>query len=290
MISVLLFLATVSIWGLTWYAITFQLGLVPIEWSVAYRFAIAAVVMFAICRATGRTLRFPRTDHILFAGLGMVLFSLNYFFTYQGTRFLPSGLVAVTFSTMSLMNLLNSRILLKRPSQMRVIAGALAGVFGVGLIFLPEMDQFSLSDMVIKGILLTLAATYLSSLGNIIAGSPRGIALPTLSKIAWAMAYGAAAMVILAAFTGQPPAFETSPDYIFSLLFLAVLGSALSFTLFFTLIRREGVEKAGYISVVIPVVALFVSTLFEGYEWTLTAGTGLALVVAGNVMILKRKQ
>ncbi len=287
--NALIFALCVAIWGSTWYAIKFQLGTVPPEWAVAYRFAIAAAVLFAWCALSGRRLRFSLRDHALFAGLGALLFSVNYAFTYWSTAYLTSGLVAVVFSMMTLVNQVNGAVFLKQPIERRVLAAGVAGLVGLGLVFRPEFAAFDLGGDVAKGVAFCLLATVLASFGNTLAATERARALPLFAFNGYAMLYGALLMATIALLSGEAPRFDWQPPFVASLLYLALAGSVLAFSLYLTLIKTIGLGRSGYVAVLIPLVALGISTLFEGYRWTWSGAAGVALVLFGNLLLLGRR-
>lgn len=287
--NIILYLTTVVIWGTTWYAIKLQLTEVPIEWSLVFRFALATSLLFAYCLATGRKLKFPLSDHKTFITLGFFLFSVNYYCSYRGVEFLTSGLVAVVFSTLAIMNILNAAIFLKRPLDPRVLGAAVIGMGGIGLIFWPELETFSLADGTIIGIGITLFGTWMASLGQIVVASERAKALPLVRLNAWGMFYGVVFITAYTLATGVPFAFDTSPVYLGSLAYLAVFGTIVAFLCFLSLIKSIGAERAGYNAIGWPVVALLISTVLEGYEWTTPALAGLVMVLGGNVLVLRLK-
>ena len=287
--NILLYLTAVLIWGTTWFAITFQLGTVPIEWSLVYRFALAAVILFAICLATGRSLKFPRSGHLVFFGLGVFLFSTNYYFSYLGVAYITSGLVAVVFSTLPLMNILNGRVFLKRKLEMEVTIASLIGIGGIVLVFWPELGSNAENDRSLTGMVIVLIATYLASVGNTIASTKPASKLSMLPMNAWGMLYGTGFLTLYSILKGNPAAFDSAAPYIWSLVYLSIFGTIIAFTSYLELIRRIGPERAGYISVAFPIVALTISTFFEGYQWTLAAALGMVLVLGGNYFILRTK-
>ncbi|MCH8171951.1 MAG: DMT family transporter [Proteobacteria bacterium] len=288
--DILLYLVAVLIWGTTWFAITFQLGVVAIEWSLVYRFALATVLLFAICLVTGRKLKFPRRAHLVFLGLGAFLFSSNYYFSYLGVAYITSGLVAVVFSTLPLMNIFNGRVFLKRRLEPAIVIASLVGIGGIALMFWPELGAGADNDKALLGMVIVLIATYLASLGNTIAGGRSASKLPVLSMSAWGMLYGTGFLTAASLLNGNPVAFEITKPYIFSLVYLALFGTVIAFTSYLELIKRIGAERAGYISVAFPVVALAISTFFEGYQWSIPAALGMVLVLGGNVYILRTRQ
>jgi drug/metabolite transporter (DMT)-like permease len=285
-----LFILISLIWGSTFYAITFQLGEVAKEWSLFYRFLIATILLFLFAHFTKRRLKFELDDHKIFIGLGIFIFSLNYYLTYWGTEYLTSGLVAVVFSSITLMNILNAAWILKRPFEPLVLAASLVGMFGVLLLFLPEIERFNLKDESVFGLGIMLIAVYSASLGNTIAATKKAKALPVIPTNAWGMFYGTVFLAAFAIFTGKPIGFEVTFSYIASLSYLAVIGTVVAFTSYLVLIDNIGPERAGFFSIVTPVVALTLSTLFENYHWTTEGIVGMVLALSGNYFVLKKKQ
>lgn len=289
MLNAVLFLSTVLIWGSTWFAITFQLGEVPLEWSIVYRFFASASIMFVFCLLTKRPLRFSWRQHRVFAGLGLFLFSTNYYFTYVAIEYLTSGLVAVVFSLLALMNIFNGALFLKRPLEWRMVGVSLVGLFGLALIFWPDLKSFSFGSLAMVGLGIGILATWSASLGSTVAASKAAQPLPLVPTNAWGMLYGSIFLTIFAVVSGIKPGFDTSASYLISLAYLTVFGTVIAFSCFLMLLNRAGLERAGYVAVAFPVVALTISTIFEGYQWTLLSLAGLVLVLGGNVVVLRTK-
>lgn len=286
----LAFITCVLIWGSTWYAIKFQVGDVPPSWSVAYRFALASLMLFIYCLATKKKLRFSIRDHVWFMGIGMFLFSLNYIMVYYGTIHLTSGLVAVAFSLLGIFNIFNTRLFLKARIDPYILAVSSLGVIGLALIFSKEISALSLSDKGVLGLTFCLTGSFLASLGNTVAASTGARNLPLMSFNAWGMLYGTLVNVLFAFANGDPMVFDDRLSYWVSMVFLSAFGTVLAFTLYLWLISRIGVAKAGYVAVIMPMVALVISTIFEGYIWTPMAAVGAMLVVGGNILVAKRRQ
>ncbi len=288
--SVSLYFAAVFIWGSTWYAIKFQLGVVPPELSVAYRFALAALILFVWCLARGLPMRFNRQQHFWMALQGLNLFCLNYLIFYWATAELTSGLIAVMFSTIVLMNIVNSALFFRKSIDASMVAGAITGLLGIILVFWPEVANLQQNSGALKGLMLSLLGTFIASLGNMISARNQREHLPVIQGNAFGMAYGALILFLFAAVQGVNFVYDNSLPYNLSLLYLALFGSVLAFGSYLTLLGRIGPEKAAYATVLFPLVALGISTLFEGYEWSLIAAGGVALVVAGNILIIMPKR
>ncbi|MGI9291550.1 MAG: DMT family transporter [Gammaproteobacteria bacterium] len=285
----LLFLLTVLIWGATWYAIEFQLGVVAVEVSLAYRYLIAAVLAFSWCLSTGRNLRFGLREHGFFMLLGLLLFGFNYLSAYHAQVYISSALNAIGFSAMIWMNILNARLVFGTVIARRTYFGASLGMAGIVIIFWPEVKSVSLNDTVLIGAFFSLLGALIASFGNMVSQAAQRQNIPVLAANAWGMFYGAILNGGVALMLGRSFNFDNSFSYISSLLFLAIFGSVVAFACYLTLLGRIGLERAGYAAVMVPVVALILSFLLEGMqvEWHLLLG--MALAVGGNVFILAKK-
>lgn len=284
--SASLYLAAVLIWGSTWYAIKFQLGVVAAEVSLVYRFALAAVILLLFCLASGRSLKFTLRQHGFIALLGLFLFSCNYLIFYWATELLTSGIVALMFSTVILMNIVNGAIFMRLAVSRRVILGAAFGIAGIAAIFWSELGAVEDSAATWRGLWMCIAATYLASVGNIVSAYNQQQGIPVVAANAWGMAYGAAIMALYAWFSQVPFNFDPTPAYGISLVYLSIFGSILAFGSYLTLVGRIGADRAAYAAVLFPVIALGISTIFEDYQWTARAVFGFALVLLGNYIVL----
>lgn len=284
----LLYVATVLIWGSTWYAIKMQLGAVDPDLSVAYRFIVAATVLIVFCLATGRSLRFPLRHHPYIAALGLFLFCLNYWLFYYATFELTTGVVAVVFSLIMMMNILNGAVLFGTRVEPRVLGAAGLGMIGLVLVFWDDLTAMDPTSGPMIGLGLSIVATYSASLGNMASLRNTRAGLPVIQMNALGMAYGALFMTVLALFRGAPISFDFSPGYVGSLLYLAVFGSVLAFGFYLTLLARIGADRAAYAAVVFPIVALIISTFLEDYVWTAPALIGVALILGGNILAVAK--
>jgi drug/metabolite transporter (DMT)-like permease len=283
-----LFALCTAIWGSTWLVITFQLGVVAPEVSVVWRFGIAAAVLAAFCVATRRSLRFGASDHARMALQGALMFCGNYVLVYWAEQHVVSGLVAVAFSLYTVMSLFAQRAIDGLPVARRAVIGAALGVGGVALLFLPEVAGATYDDRdTLFGIVFALAGAVTATLGNLVASRVHGRGLPIVPSTAWAMAYGTLATAILAVAVGAPWSFDTRITYVASLAYLAIAGTVIAFIAFLALMRAVGIARASYIGVSTPVVAMVLSTAFEGYRPTLYTFVGMALAIIGNVAVLR---
>lgn len=284
-----LYTAAVLIWGSTWLVIKFQLGVVSPVVSVAWRFALAAAMLLAYAAVRRRPLIFSARDHLWIALQGILMFGLNYVGVYLAEQDLTSGLVAVVFSIVVSMNAVGMRVFFSQPIRATTIVAAIIGVAGVALVFWPQMRGLASSAAQLRGLALALAATAMASLGNMVAARIHRRGLPVMQINAWSMLYGAVFVAFIAVASGQRFAFDRSWPYLASLLYLALFGSALAFGAYVTLMRRIGADRASYTAVAIPVVALLLSSVFEQLHLQLVSFIGVALCVAGNVLMLRRR-
>ena len=281
-----LFAISTAIWGSTWLAIKFQLGHVAPEWSVAMRFALAALILAGWCAITRRPLRFGIRIHPFLALQGVLLFGLNYVTVYWAEQYATSGLVAVLFSTIVFMNPIGARIVFGTPISKRMLFAGGLGVIGVALLFLPELSHAREGGAAALGIAFGLLATAIASAGNLAAMRNAGAGVPVMTGNAWAMGYGAVTAAVVAWLTGAAWSFDGRAPYLVSLLYLALFGSVVAFGAYLTLLAQVGSASAAYVAVATPVVAMLLSTLFEGYRWTPVAAFGVVLAVAGNWLAL----
>ncbi|MHA6494140.1 DMT family transporter [Pseudomonas borbori] len=283
-----LYLLTVLIWGTTWIALKLQLGEVAIAASIAYRFALAAAVLFVVLLLSGRLQKLDGRGQLICLAQGLCLFCINFMCFYTASQWIPSGLVAVIFSTATLWNAINARLFFKQKASLNVLGGGALGLAGLGMLFWPELAGHEASRETLMGIALALLGTLCFSAGNMLSSLQQKAGLKPLTTNAWGMLYGALMLVAICLVSGTPFGFEWNTRYIGSLLYLAIPGSVIGFTAYLTLVGRMGPERAAYCTVLFPVVALNISVFVEDYQWTLTALFGLVLVMLGNVLVFRK--
>ena len=288
--NLLFYLMTVLIWGSTWIGIKLQLGVVDPMASVAYRFSLASLMLLAWCGMRKLPMRFDLKDHGFMALLGILLFGFNYLFFYIAELYVTSGLAAVIFSTMLLMNIVNGALILRTPVNTRVIIGGLLGLTGIVLVFYPEISFFSLDNENVIGVFYCLLATFLASLGNITSAHNQKRGLPIVQTNGFSMGYGAVAMYLVMLISGKPLSFDFSTVYVVSLLYLALFGSVIAFGCYLSLVGSIGADRAAYATLLFPLVALLISTVWEGYVWSVSAAAGMILILFGNFWILTKRR
>ena len=291
---VLPFLLTGSIWGSTWFVITGQIDGVPAAWSVFYRFALATPALFLVAFLMNRRLFLNRSEHALAAIVGVFQFSGNFLFVYHAELYVTSGIVALMFGLMMVPNAGLARIFLGERAPTGFIIGSLIAIIGVSSLLFQEWntnpDAGVIGGNVGLGIALTMLGILSASIANVIQANPTGRAVPMVSLLAWAMLYGTTFNLFFAFFTAGPAPVPSAPAYWAGIVYLALIGSVITFPLHYNLVREIGAGRTAYNAILTISVAMVISTLFEGYRWTgLTIG-GMVLAVLGMIIALRSKQ
>ena len=281
------FLLVALIWGSTWFVIKDQLAAAPPSWSVAYRFAIACAGMFVLAAFGGGVLRMNVRGHLLAIGIGLTLFFLNFNLVYQAELYLTSGIVAVLFALLMLPNALLGAIFLGQRLTPRFLLGTLIALAGIALLLLHEANEAPPSGQVGLGIALTALGILSASAANVLQASETARKRPLLVLIAWSMLWGTLAGGALGWAIAGPPVFPDSARYWGGVAYLAIIGSVVTFPLYFRLIRDLGPGRAAYNGVLVPVVAMGISTVLEGYVWSGLAIAGGMLAMLGMVIALR---
>jgi len=285
-----LFWGPTLIWASTWHVILYQLASgVPILNSVGWRFGLAALMLAGFARWQKLSLKLPVSAHGLMLATGIVQYSGNYFSVYEAERHIPSGLVAVLFCLMVFGNALSGRIFFAQRVTARFLAASAGAVVGVVMIFWPEIASTGARPTAAYGLAMGLAAVLAACIGNVLTLTltRRGLAL--VPVLAWSMGYGAVFLLTTSVVSGQGLNFAWTAEYVSSLLYLAVFGSVVAFVLYFKLAQRQGTARAALTGVVIPVIALGISAIFEGWRPTLLALAGMALCL-GSIYVATRPQ
>lgn len=284
------FLIVSLIWGSTWLVIRDQLGTVPSSWSVCYRFAVAAAGMFVLAKFSRQSLHIDRNGLMWTLLLGLMQFALNFNFVYAAEHHITSGLVAVIFALLIVPNALFGKWWLGRDFSRNFIIGSAIASAGVALLMLQEYRAAPVGGTeVLIGAGLTLLAVLCASVSNVLQVAPSVSRFPTMAVLAWSMLWGALFNAAWSFIMHGPPVIEMRAGYLGGVLYLAIIGSVVTFPLYFGLIRQIGPGKAAYTSVLIPVVAMLLSTLFEGYVWTAIAAGGAVLATLGLIIAMRSK-
>jgi len=285
-VELTLFAAVALVWGSSFLPLRLQLGVVAPEVSGVWRFVIASGAMFVWLSLAGHRLRFGLADHARFALLGVLLFSLNFASAYYSGFYLTSGLIAVVFSMAAVINPLLAAAITRTMPEWRNVVGALLGVAGVALLFGPELLRAEASSGTAVGLALGLLATVIFCTGNMFSARFQRDGLPVLAANCWGMLYGALWFALIASARGETFTIEWTARYLLSIAWLAIPSTLIGFAAYLTLLGRIGPGRASYSIVLVPVVALVISTFFENYVWTLVAMMGVGFVIAGNIVVL----
>ena len=291
---ILAFLLTGSIWGSTWLVITGQISGVPAAWSVFYRFALATPALFAVAALMKRRLGLTGPEHRLAALVGVLQFSGNFLFVYHAELYMTSGVVALMFGLMMVPNALLARAFLGERAHGGFILGSAIAIVGVSLLLVHEWqanpDAGVIGGNVGLGVLLTLLGMLAASIANVVQANDLGRGVPMVSLLAWAMLYGTLFDLGFAALTAGPTPWPTEPQFWMGTLYLALIGSVITFPLHYNLVREIGAGRTAYNGILTISVAMLLSTLFEDYRWTALTAGGMALAILGMVLALRSKQ
>ena len=284
-----LFLITLFCWSPTWYLIKFQLGYVDPLVSVFYRFLIAAIIIFIYLVIKNKNLKFSINHHFWFLFFGTCLYSINYVFFYLSNTYLISAFPAIVFSTVVIMNILGETFYFKKKPSLKTLIGATIGMIGIIIIFNDEIFNFSLTEGTHIGLFLALIGTFCASTGNMVYQRNLNNNFPVIQTIAYAMLYGSLVTLMATQVRGAELLFENSISYISSLLYLAIFGSIFAFVSYLKLLEKVGPGRAGYVGVVMPVLALIISTIFEKLEWQIDLIIGLPILIIGAILVIHQK-
>ena len=287
---ILPFLLVTLIWSSTWIVIRDQLGAVPPSWSVCYRFLLGAggMALFAMVRRV--PLRLPPAGIAFASTLGVAQFVLNFNFVYRAEHYLTSGVVATVYALLLIPNSILAWIAFRQPVSRAFILGSLVAIAGIMLLLLREYRSAPVSaEAVLVGIALSVAGLVSASSANVMQGMQIARRLPMAAVLTWGMLIGSAVDAAYAWATVGPPVIEWRAGYLFGIAWLGIAGSVVTFPLYFQLIQRVGPGRAAYSSVLIPVIAMLISTIFEDYRWSTLSVAGAALAVAGMVIALRAK-
>lgn len=288
--SIAAFIFLALVWGSTWLVIKDQISEVPSAWSVVWRFILAATAMAAFALLRGERMRLTGREMAVAIAMGLFQFSLNFQLIYQSEHYLTSGLVAVVFALMIVPNAILARLVLGAALTRRFLAGSAIALAGIALLMLHEYRIAPPNSGVTTGVLLVTGAILSVSVGNLLQATQTARGVPVVSLMAWGMIWGVVASGAYAAVSVGAPVLDPRPAYLAGIAYLGLVGSALTFPLYSQLIRDWGPGPAAYNGVAVPVVAMILSTLFEGYQWSLLAGGGAVLAMAGLLVALSGRR
>ena len=287
--NLILFTVTLFCWSPTWYLIKFQLGYVDPLVSVFYRFVAASLIIFVYLMIKRKSFKFSFNQHIWFLFFGACLYSINYVFFYTSNTYLVSAFPAIVFSTVVIMNILGEWFYFKKKPTTKTLIGAAIGMIGIIIIFNKEIFNFSLSNGTHIGLFLALLGTFCASTGNMIHQRNLNNNFPLIQTIAFSMLYGSLITLLIIQLNNTELLFEFTFKYIASLTYLSVFGSIFAFIFYLKLLEKVGPGRAGYVGVVMPVIALLISIIFENLELQIDLIIGLPILLIGAVLVINQK-
>lgn len=280
------FVLIALIWGSTWLVIKDQISVVPAPWSVTWRFSLAAAAMFGLAALQRQRLMMDSAGLRYAALFGTAQFTANFQFVYASEHYLTSGLVAVFFALMLVPNALMARIFLGARFGARFVIGSAVALAGIALLLLHEYRAAPVGIDVLRGVLLVSGAVLCASVGNVLQGTAAAKRQPVLTLLAWGLTFGSIGNALYAFALHGPPMFDPRPQYLWGIAYLGIIGTVATFPIYTALIRDWGPGKAAYNGVAVPVVAMLLSTLFEGFRWTGLAVSGAVLAMTGLLIAL----
>jgi len=290
MYNLALYLLTIIIWGSTWILAKYQVDEVSALQSVLYRYVLAAILLQALISVTRARNRHSIHTHGKFFLLGSFLFCWNYVLFYAATGLgLTTGLIAVIFSLIITMNMINNAIIFKEKPELKTLIGATVGLIGISLIFVEDLRALQGQGQ-LTAILMCVLATYLASLGNMVSKSLQREGVSVTGANSWGMTYGALILLVVVVLFDDPMRIPTTFPFLSSLMFLVVFGSIIAFWSYLTLLGRVGADKAAYAMIVFPIWSLVISWMYEDFSWTTLKVLGVSVVLVGNLFILGQKK
>lgn len=287
--SVFLYVLMIFLWGLSWIAIKWQHGDVPMEVSIFYRFAVAAIVMLVIGKLWKKLQPITRRDQYFIGLQGVCLFCCNFLAFYSATLYIPSGLVAVLMATAPIFNAVHSRLFYGTQTNVNFWFGAVLGLIGISLLFAGDLLTTNWSADTLLGLMFSLIGTWCFSIGNMLSIRNTKHNVAPFTANCYAMFYGCGALLLIIWVRGLSFEFSVTTQYVGSLMYLAIPASVLGFTCYLMLVDKLGASNAAYILVLTPIVALSASAIYENYQWTSYSTLGLVLVILGNVLIQRKR-
>lgn len=283
-----LYFSVVLIWGTTWIAISFQHGELSPAVGVFWRFILASSLLFLFLMITNKLKTLNPYDHLFCLIQGACVFGFNFICFYTAIAYINSGLEAIIFSMAVIFNAVNNRIFFGQAISQYFYPSAILGIAGIIALFWHDLVSTAVDLNTLWGIGLCLLGTYGFSIGNMVSIRHQKKGLDILTTNAFGMLYGAMIMGLIVLFLQQdflPPMSSTG---IFALLYLAVFGSVIGFTAYFALIGRIGASQAAYTTLLFPLVALTLSTIWESYQWHLGSILGVILILLGNYILFAK--
>ncbi|WP_202262972.1 MULTISPECIES: DMT family transporter [unclassified Alteromonas] len=274
------------IWGSTWIAITYQIGHTSETFAIALRYLLASACLGAYCLIKRLPLALPVHVHIKMAAVGVFLYSLNYTLLYLAQAHIISALLALMSSCIIYINVVLRRWWLKEPIRKEVVVGATFGLGGIICLFVPEFSKVSMDAALATGLGIAFVSFLCASIGNVISERILTAGTPVIQMNFYAMSYAMILLFITSLLLPGTLVIPSSTSFYLSLVYLALFGSVFAFGAYMKLLKQMGADKAAYVVLVYPMVALLISTFFEGYQWTMLSVVGVVIVLMGNAIAM----
>ena len=281
-----IYAAIVLFWGSLYFAISFQVGAIAPEVAVAYRFGLSGALILGWCIWRRKALKFSARQHLILFGQGVIMFSLTDMLLYNAIAYITSGVAALVLSTLPIFNIFFASIFLGMRIRPPVFVGAIFGVSGIVMVFWPELSAFDLTSTSLIGFGLCLIATVSASLAQIVSAYNQRSGLPPVETAGLCMLYGAAFSVLVSLCLGRNFTWDWSNDFLLSFGYIVIVCTVFAWVCYLILIGRIGPDRAGYVSILVPIIALVISTLFEDFRWTMLSLAGAGAIISGSLFIL----
>jgi drug/metabolite transporter (DMT)-like permease len=275
------------VWSSTWLAIKIGLRDLPPISFVAIRFLIAIFVLLAVSIGRTRLLPRGRNDYVVLAITGILMFAVNYTLLFWAELHVSSGLAAVLQATIPIFGIIFAHWMLPdEPLRLQKLAGAIIALGGVAVVC-GRLFGFNGRLAFWGGVAVVVGAAS-AAFANVLVKA-RSMQLAPAMLAAWQMIFGVAPLLLLGfAVDGNPVGFHWTPTSVLCLLYLAVIGSALTFLLLYWLLPRLTVAQLQSISLITPPGAVLLGWLLGGETFPLSSLLGATLVLAGVWMIFRK--
>ncbi|AWX98600.1 hypothetical protein A8139_00305 [Marinomonas primoryensis] len=265
--TIFLYIICILIWGTSWIAISFQIGEIPLITSIFYRFALATIMLVPFLFFTKKIHTTKKIDHVWFFLQGICFFSLNFFMFYHASKYLPSGIVAIIFSSVLVFNSINKWIFKKQSVSKVEFFGTFFGLIGICFLFSPEITSSKVDKFFFIGVIYAVFGTIIFSIGNFISARNATHSISVFTSTAYSMFYGTVVLFFSILITHTPINISFNEKYLYSLIYLSLFASVFGFLAYISLIGRIGINNASYCMVTFPILSLFLSIKLEGYTW-----------------------
>lgn len=279
----------VAIWGTTWAAVRLSLSGFPPFVGASLRFLLASIVVTVLARALRQPLAGDPRLRWIWPLQAVLTFGVSYGIVYWAEQWVPSGLVSVLFATFPLFVVLYARVILPDEQIGRLaVAGLTVGFCGVAVIFSEDMGVLGGPEVQLACLVMLLAPASAALANVLVKRWAHG--LSPYALIAAPMAMSGVGLGALAAIFERGRPIDPAPVPVAAVLYLAVIGSAVTFTLYFWLLERLPATQLSMVAYGTPVIAVVLGVAAFDEPITVRIVAGAALVVAGVVLVLRKQR